>query len=183
MMGFVFYPKSPRYAEPLDEEALHALPKRILKIGVFVNASLDEILTVVKKYSLSGVQLHGAESDELCYTLKAAGLLVIKAFSISEVADFKQTDDYEGTCDFFLFDTKTPVYGGSGKKFDWDVLSAYTGETRFLLSGGISAEDAEAIRQFTHSKLSGVDLNSRFEIEPGYKDIVLLDSFIKRLKE
>ena len=181
MMGFIFYPKSPRYAEPLDVEVLQALPKRIMKIGVFVNASLDEILTVVKKYSLNGVQLHGTDSEEVCYTLKSVGLLVLKAFAISEAADFKATEEYEGSCDFFLFDTKTPAHGGSGQKFDWSVLSAYDGDTRFLLSGGISADDAEAIRQIDHPLLAGVDLNSKFEMSPGLKDVERLSKFIKQL--
>jgi len=182
MMGFIFYPKSPRYAEPLDENVLKALPKRILKIGVFVNAPLDDVLEAVKKYALSGVQLHGSEPDEMCYTLRAAGLIVIKAFAISEAADFKATDDYEGTCDFFLFDTKTPAHGGSGQKFDWSVLSAYGGDTRFLLSGGISADDAEAISRINHPKLFGVDLNSKFEISPGLKDVEILGGFLKEIR-
>lgn len=182
MMGFIFYPKSPRYAEPLDEKALQTLPKRIMKIGVFVNASLDEILTVVKKYSLNGVQLHGTEREEVCYTLKSVGLLVLKAFAISEAADFKAAEEYEGSCDFFLFDTKTPAHGGSGQKFDWSVLSAYDGDTRFLLSGGISVDDAEVIRQINHPLLAGVDLNSKFEMSPGLKDVEMLKEFLKELR-
>jgi phosphoribosylanthranilate isomerase len=181
-MGFIFYPKSPRYAEPLDEKVLKALPKRILKIGVFVNETLDDILSVVKKYSLQGVQLHGTESYDLCYTLKAAGLVVIKAFAISQVRDFKVTEDYEGTCDFFLFDTKTAVHGGSGIKFDWSVLSVYEGATRFLLSGGITVDDVDIIKQIHHTKLAGVDLNSKFELKPGLKDTALLEVFVKGVK-
>lgn len=182
MMGFIFYPKSPRYAGSLDEKALQALPKRIMKIGVFVNASLDEILTLVKKYSLNGVQLHGTEPEEVCYTLRSVGLLVLKAFAISEAGDFKATEEYEGSCDFFLFDTKTPAHGGSGQKFDWSVLSAYEGDTRFLLSGGISIDDAEAIRQINHPLLAGIDLNSKFEVSPGLKNVELLNEFIRQLR-
>ncbi|MDP4239151.1 MAG: phosphoribosylanthranilate isomerase [Bacteroidota bacterium] len=182
-MGFIFYPKSPRYAEPQDEKVLQVLPRKIMKIGVFVNETLDEILSVVKKYSLQGVQLHGTEPDDLCYTLRAAGLIVIKAFAISGTTDFKATDDYEGTCDFFLFDTKTPAHGGSGVKFDWSVLSAYVGGTRFILSGGISVDDLESIKQINHPKLAGVDLNSKFEVWPGEKDVALLEAFISGLKE
>ncbi|ADQ81024.1 phosphoribosylanthranilate isomerase [Paludibacter propionicigenes WB4] len=180
-MGFIFYPKSPRYAEPLDMEALKALPRRILKIGVFVNASLDDMLTAIKKYALNGVQLHGTESEDICYTLKMAGLLVFKAFPVAEVSDFDATDRYEGTCDFFLFDTKTKEYGGSGVKFDWRMLESYKGETAFLLSGGISADDADAIRAINHPKFTGIDLNSKFEVEPGLKDIDLLKSFLKEI--
>lgn len=182
-MGFIFYPKSPRYAEPLDVEALKTLPKRILKIGVFVNASLDDMLTAIKKYSLNGVQLHGTESEDICYTLRMAGLLVFKAFPVAEVSDFDATDRYEGTCDFFLFDTKTKEYGGSGVKFDWRMLESYKGETPFLLSGGISADDADAIRAINHPKFTGIDLNSKFEVSPGLKDIDLLKSFLKEIRK
>ncbi len=181
-LGFIFYPKSPRYAEPLDVELMKSLPRSILKIGVFVNETQDNILEIVKKYHLQGVQLHGSESEELCYTLKSIGLLVFKAFPIAEAADFKATEDYEGACDFFLFDTKTPTHGGSGIKFDWSILSEYKGETRFLLSGGISVEDADAIKQLNHPQLVGVDLNSRFEIKPGLKNVEVLNQFIKKMK-
>ncbi|MFZ4455174.1 MAG: phosphoribosylanthranilate isomerase [Bacteroidales bacterium] len=180
-LGFIFYPKSPRYAEPLDVEAMNSLPRSVLKIGVFVNESLDDILETVKKYSLHGVQLHGSESEEMCYTFKSAGLLVFKAFSIAEPADFDLTEEYEGTCDFYIFDTKTPQHGGSGQKFDWTMLSAYQGNTRFLLSGGITADDADAIKAIDHPKLWGVDLNSRFEVEPGRKDAEKLRNFLRSL--
>lgn len=181
MMGFIFYPKSPRYAEPLDEEFMHSFPRNVLKIGVFVNEELDDMLEVVKKYNLNGVQLHGAESEDLCYTFRQAGLLTLKAFSIAEAADFDKTDDYEGTCDLYVFDTKTPQHGGSGKKFDWNILSAYQGNTPFLLSGGIGPDDAEAIKAVNHPMLRGVDLNSRFETEPGRKDSALLKSFFQEI--
>lgn len=180
-LGFIFYPKSPRYAEPLDVETMNSLPRSVLKIGIFVNESLDDILEIVKKYSLHGVQLHGSESEEMCYTFKSAGLLVLKAFSIAEPEDFDLTEEYEGTCDFYVFDTKTPQHGGSGQKFDWSILSAYQGNTRFLLSGGITADDADTIKAIDHPKLWGVDLNSRFEVEPGRKDAEKLSSFIGKL--
>jgi len=180
-MGFIFYPKSPRYAEPLDAEFLSTLPRSVLKIGVFVNEELDDILDVVKKYNLNGVQLHGSEPEDLCYTFKQAGLLTLKAFSIAEASDFDITEEYEGTCDLYVFDTKTPQHGGSGKKFDWNILSAYQGNTPFLLSGGIGPDDAEAIKAIDHPMLRGIDLNSRFEIEPGRKDASLLESFLKEI--
>ncbi len=180
-MGFIFYPKSPRYAEPLDVDFMLSIPRSVLKIGVFVNEELDDMLEVVKKYNLNGVQLHGSESEDLCYTFKSAGLLTLKAFSIAEEADFDKTEDYEGTCDLYVFDTKTPAHGGSGKKFDWSILSAYQGNTPFLLSGGIGPDDAEAIKVIDHPMLRGVDLNSRFEIEPGRKDASRLEEFLKSL--
>ncbi len=181
LMGFIFYPKSPRYAEPLDVDFMLSFPRNVLKIGVFVNEELDDILEVVKKYNLNGVQLHGSESEELCYTFKSTGLLTLKAFSIAEPEDFDKTEDYEGTCDLYVFDTKTPQHGGSGRKFDWNILSAYQGRTPFLLSGGIGPDDAEAIKAIDHPMLRGVDLNSRFETKPGLKDSSLLRSFFQEI--
>lgn len=177
-MGFIFYPKSPRYAEPLDIDALNELPESIKKIGVFVNADLEDILTIVYKYNLNGVQLHGAENVAVCKHIKDLGLLVLKAFPIADAHNFNVTKTYEGACDFFLFDTKTDAYGGSGLKFDWSILDAYTGDTDFLLSGGIAADDFLAISKINHLRFAGIDLNSKFEITPGLKDLKLLEGFL-----
>lgn len=181
-MGFIFYPKSPRYAEPLDLTTLNALPTGIKKIGVFVNEDLENILTIVYKYKLDGVQLHGAENTDICQKLKEAGLIVLKAFPIAEAYNFKVTKKYEGTCDYFLFDTKTDAYGGSGIKFDWQMLDEYNGETPFLLSGGIAPDDAEAILKIEHPKMAGIDLNSKFEVSPGLKNLEVLRGFINEIK-
>ncbi len=182
-MGFIFYPKSPRYAEPLDLETLQSLPKSIKKIGVFVNESLENILTIVYKYNLDGVQLHGSENVEICRKLKDTGLLVLKAFPIADAYNFNVTKNYEGACDYFLFDTKTEAYGGSGVKFDWSILNEYKGETPFLLSGGIAADDAEAILEIEHPKFAGIDLNSKFEVSPGLKNVELLKGFMKEIRK
>ena len=181
-MGFIFYPKSPRYAEPLDITALDALPPSIKKIGVFVNESKENILTIGYKYKLDGVQLHGSELVDMCRELKKLGYIVIKAFPIAEAYNFRVTKGYEGVCDYFLFDTKTESYGGSGVKFNWQILKEYKGETPFLLSGGIEADDAEAILKIEHPKFAGIDLNSKFEIKPGLKNISLLKEFISHFK-
>jgi phosphoribosylanthranilate isomerase len=180
-MGFIFYPKSPRYVARLDKAALNSIPKSIKKIGVFVNEDVEKILTQVYKYDLDGVQLHGAELVEVCEELHDAGLIVIKAFSISEACNFKVTKAYQGVCDYFLFDTKTDVYGGSGVKFNWAILDEYQGETSFLLSGGIAADDMKAIKKIDHPKFAGIDLNSRFELSPGLKDVDLLRGFLGKL--
>jgi phosphoribosylanthranilate isomerase len=182
-MGFIFYPKSPRYAEPLDVESLKSLPKSIKKIGVFVNEELENILTIVYKYNLDGVQLHGSENVADCHKLKETGLIVLKVFPIADAYNFKVTKAYEGSCNFFLFDTKTETYGGSGVKFDWSMLAEYTGETPFLLSGGIAADDALAILEINHPKFAGIDLNSKFEISPGFKNVKLLNEFLQALKQ
>jgi len=182
-MGFIFYPKSPRYAEPLDVAVLSAIPSDIKKIGVFVNESLEDILTIAHTYKLDGIQLHGAELVNMCKELKEVGYIVIKAFPVAEAYNFKVTKAYEGACDYFLFDTKTDAFGGSGLKFDWSMLNEYTGETPFLLSGGIAADDAEAILEIVHPKFTGIDLNSKFEVKPGEKNVELLRGFLKELRK
>lgn len=182
MMGFIFYPKSPRYAELLDIATLRTLPSSIKKIGVFVNENLENILTIATKYELDGVQLHGSELVEMCTKLRKAGYIVIKAFPIAEAYNFKVTKAYEGVCDYFLFDTKTDAYGGSGIKFNWGMLDEYKGETPFLLSGGIAADDAEAILKIDHPKFVGIDLNSKFEVSPGLKNIEVLKQFTRTIK-
>ena len=181
-VGFIFYPKSPRYAEPLSPEVLDVIPASIKKIGVFVNEDLENILTIVYKYKLNGVQLHGSEMVSMCAQLKEAGLIVIKAFPIAEAINFIPAKRYEGVCDYFLFDTKTDAYGGSGLKFNWEMLDEYSGETPYFLSGGIAADDVEAILKINHPKFTGVDLNSKFEIRPGEKSVELLSAFLKKLR-
>ena len=176
-MGFIFYTKSPRYAEPLDISVLNSLPESIKKIGVFVNEDIEDILTIVYKYNLDGVQLHGSENVDVCKKLKDTGLLVIKAFPVTDANNFKVTKAYEGVCDYFLFDTKTDAYGGSGLKFNWNILNMYKGKTPFLLSGGIAPDDEEAILKIEHPKFAGIDLNSKFEVKPGLKNIELLREF------
>ena len=182
-MGFIFYPKSPRYTEPLDIATLNALPASIKKIGVFVNEDLENVLTIATKYNLDGVQLHGNELESMCKELHKSGFIVIKAFPIAEAYNFKVTKKYEGTCDYFLFDTKTDAYGGSGVKFNWRMLNEYVGETSFLLSGGIAPDDAEAILKIEHPKFAGIDLNSKFEVKPGEKNVEELKFFLREIRK
>lgn len=180
-MGFIFYPKSPRYAEPLDGKALSFLSPKTKKIGVFVNENMENILTIAYRYKLDGMQLHGSELEDMCSKLKSLRYTVIKAFPIAEAYNFKVTKAYEEVCDYFLFDTKTEGYGGSGIKFNWQILKEYKGETPFLLSGGIESDDIEALQKIDHPKLAGIDLNSKFELKPGLKDVPLLKEFISKL--
>lgn len=181
-IGFIFYPNSLRFVEPFDVNVLQIIPPEIKKVGVFVNESLENILTIAHKYKLDVLQLHGSELVEMCMELKTAGFIVLKAFPIAEAYNFKVTKSYEGVCDYFLFDTKTEGYGGSGLKFNWEILKQYVGNTPFLLSGGIAADDAEAILKINHAKFAGIDVNSKFEISPGLKDISSLNVFIGELK-
>ncbi|MDR1876453.1 MAG: phosphoribosylanthranilate isomerase [Flavobacteriaceae bacterium] len=184
-MGLIFYPKSPRYAGDLNPEALEILPGRTWLVGVFVNEDPYSLSEKITTYKLDYVQLHGEESVEYCKQIKKKNPLVfiIKAFNVSEVSDFSETEKYKNVCDYFLFDTKTSQHGGSGEKFDWSILDSYRGKTPFFLSGGISSEDADEIKQIRHPKLYGLDLNSRFELEPGLKNIQLIDKFVKILRD
>ena len=182
-MGFIFYPNSPRYVGQLDAVSLTSLPTSIKKTGVFVNENLENILTAISKYNLDAVQLHGADNKKLCRKIsQEAKTMVIKVFPIMDASNFRVTGDYEEVADYFLFDTKTDLYGGSGQKFNWNILQEYKGNKPFLLSGGIGADDVKAIRKIEHPKMIGVDLNSRFEIKPGLKNVALLSQFIEELK-
>ena len=151
------------------------------KVGVFVNATIESMMEKASAYKLDYLQLHGNESPEDCHTLQKRGYSLIKTFPIASKEDFKKTKEYEGRVDYFLFDTRCEGYGGSGKRFDWSILTEYKGETPFLLSGGIRPENAEAIRNFRHPRFAGIDLNSGFEIEPGLKDVDKLKNFIQQI--
>ena len=183
-MGFIFYQNSPRFAKNLDVSLLNALPASIKKAGVFVNENLENILTCIHKYDLDAVQLHGADNKKLCLEIKEeAKTMVIKVFPIMASYNLKVTKDYEDAADLFLFDTKTDLHGGSGQKFNWNILHDYQGEKNFLLSGGISADDVKAIRKIEHPRMIGVDLNSKFEIRPGLKNAALIRQFIEELNK
>lgn len=178
LIGFIFYPKSPRYVA----EKPYYLPSSAKRVGVFVNETLDTITSIANLYELDFIQLHGNESPEECRNLRKTGKKIIKVFSISSKNDLSATKNYEGVCDYFLFDTKCPDYGGSGKQFDWSVLENYTGNTPFLLSGGIDIDSIDALKVFQHPQLAGYDLNSKFEISPALKDIALIERFLSVLK-
>jgi phosphoribosylanthranilate isomerase len=182
-MGFVFYPESPRYmAQPLG---FKNFPFDVKRVGVFVNEQKDIVRKTSLKNLIQVIQLHGSELPSYCRVLQLDGFEVMKAFSIDSERRFpvKKVRLYEKCCDYFLFDTRTSGYGGSGRKFDWDMLSDYRGDVPFLLSGGISPDDVEAIKAFSHPMFMGIDLNSCFEISPGYKDTALLQSFIEEIRK
>lgn len=185
-MGFIFYARSPRFAGSLSPDEIskeRAVREPPVRVGVFVDATPEYMMEMGNKYALGYLQLHGNESPDTCYALQKRGYAVIKAFSIADKEDLKLTADYEGRADYFLFDTKCNGYGGSGKQFDWSVLTAYKGQTPFLLSGGINPDSVEVIRNFHHPKLAGLDLNSGFETAPGLKDIEKLKTFIDKIKK
>jgi phosphoribosylanthranilate isomerase len=172
MMGFIFWPKSSRYVS----ERPAYLPQRAQRVGVFVDEDVEQVRRTAADYALDYIQLHGAERP--AYVGQLREWRIIKAFNIATVHDFAQTKPYEGLVDYFLFDAKGKSVGGNGEKFDWDVLQAYAGGTPFLLSGGIGPDDAERVKAFHHPQCVGIDLNSRFDKEPGLKDIIKLKTFL-----
>lgn len=179
-IGLIFHPGSPRYiSDPANLTFLNNLAKRPLTVGVFVNPHLGEIFRVTKILNINIIQLHGSETPDFCQELREYGFMVMKTFGIHNDFNFRHTDPYQNKVDYFLFDTRSPKLGGTGEKFDWDLLKEYRGETSFLLSGGISA-DTQCIPK--HRQLLGVDLNSRFETAPGIKDIGLLQKFFKQFR-
>ena len=177
-MGFIFFEKSPRN---FDAE-IPEMDKGIKKTGVFVDASLDFVLEKVKKNQLQAVQLHGKESPEFCAALKVEDLEIIKVFSVKDSFDFSNLQQYEGKVDFFLFDTKGKAKGGNGVAFDWEVLKKYPSETPFFLSGGIGLEEVGRLKDFEFPKtFYGIDVNSRFELEPGFKNLETLKELRKTI--
>lgn len=182
-MGFIFYPKSPRYVGlKFSKNTLETIPKRIVKTAVFVNESVENIMKIVKNYGFEAVQLHGNETPEMCKQLKEQKLTVFKTFAIEENFDFKTLIPYQTHCDYFLFDTKTPAFGGSGKSFDWILLLQYPLETPFFLSGGLGVENLEAILKLKHEKLYGLDFNSKLEKAPGLKDILMIKKVLGTIR-
>lgn len=166
----------------LKPEELALIPKDIRKVGVFVNETTGYITSLAREYGLDTVQLHGKESPEDCLALKNEGFTVIKVFGIGEAMKWDITDAYTAVCDLFLFDTASSSHGGTGRRFDWSVLEGYSGDTPFLLSGGIGPENVEELQLFSHATFAGVDVNSRFETAPGIKDAGLLGQFVSRLR-
>lgn len=181
-IGFIFYPQSKRYADKLESKVLQALPPSIKKTGVFVNASLEEIAEKIEQFKLDAVQLHGQETPEFCKQLKPFNIEIIKAFGVNNDFDFGSLENFDSVCDYFLFDTKTDMHGGSGKTFDWSILKRYTLNKPYFLSGGLSAENIREIKSINDSRLFALDLNSRFELQPGLKDIEKLTTVFNEIK-
>lgn len=182
-MGFIFYFKSSRFVEMMAFYIAQRLRLQgIEPVAVFVNPSVAYVQHIHDKYGITHIQLHGRETPEMCLELKEKGFKVLKAISVSKADDVKNAALYDNHCDFLLFDTKSGLPGGSGKKFDWSVLNQYQGNTPFFLSGGIGPNDVEQLKQFQHPRWYGIDVNSCFEIKPAYKDAELLKSFLQTLK-
>ena len=180
-IGFIFWSESSRFVDkktpPLD--------KKIIKTGVFVDATFDYILNKIKDHQLDAVQLHGQESSSYCKVIKDYGLKVIKSFSIKNTFDFNTLENYENSCDYYLFDTKGKLPGGNGFTFDWKILNEYPSQKPFFLSGGIGVDNLNEIKKLVKTKLPihAIDVNSKFETAPGNKNIELLKKFKKEIDE
>ena len=183
-MGMIFWPRSSRHVADLS--AANAIPCGIERVGVFVDQSCEDIIDIAEKCRLDVIQLHGKESRESILVLRGRlrkGVRLMKAISVGATDDIGKASEYEDIVDYLLFDTKCTTVGGSGKQFDWSVLDEYNGSTPFLLSGGIGPDDAEAVSLFRHPLMMGIDLNSRFETAPAYKDVEKLSSFINEINK
>lgn len=180
-LGLIFFPGSKRYVESLDADYVRQF-SGTKKTGVFVDAELDEVRDRVARFGLQAVQLHGSENAGYCALVKALGVETIKAFGISEGFDWGQLTSYADAVDYYLFDTKTPDYGGSGRSFDWDLLSGYEQDKSFLLSGGLKLENLQEALALADERLYGLDLNSKFESQPGLKDLALLTKAFQTIR-
>ena len=180
-LGFIFWAPSSRYVN----QSTPTLTEEIKKIGVFVDATLDYIETIIKEHQLQAVQLHGNETSAYCKQIQYLGIEVIKAFSIQNDFDFSELKAYENSCDFFLFDTKGELPGGNGYCFDWSILKAYPSKKPFFLSGGIGIENVEELQKLlkTNLPIYAIDVNSKFESAPGIKKVNELRQFKKELYE
>jgi len=181
-IGLIRYERSPRYASNLVDAGLESLPETILKTGVFVNESAENVAQLISKYNLNAIQLHGNESADFAVAFKNK-VVVLKAFGLDENFDFNCLENYVGSVDFFLFDTKTAAHGGSGETFNWSTLNEYKLNVPFFLSGGLSLENLHEIKNIKHPQFYGVDLNSRFETLPGLKDIEKLKKAFAIVKQ
>lgn len=180
-MGFIFYPLSPRYISGVSVELLKYVPATIKTTGVFVDEELEKVKELVFRHQLKAVQLHGKENVPYCAAFHETGIEVIKAFGIHADFDFNRLEAYLPVVDYFLFDTQTLAHGGSGRHFDWRLLEKYPWQKPYFLSGGIELNDAEQLKEIRDERLYAVDVNSRFELAPGLKDVDKLRTFLKKL--
>lgn len=176
-MGIIRYSKSKRVVDDIQKEKVALQTMNKGTVGVYVNETFEKILQDVIPLQLDVIQLHGDENPAFAKALLEIDIKIFKAFQITEEFDFDSLKEWEELADqyvgklFFLFDTATPNYGGSGKKFNWSILDSYKGEVPFLLSGGISKDDVAIVKDIKHKMFLGVDLNSKFETAPGVKNI------------
>jgi len=188
LAGFIFYEKSPRYVKKKINAALmKKIGGRIAKVGVFVNMGFEELMQTVEEYRLDMVQLHGDETERFCERV-ANYVTVIKAFRLSDNDPIEwMLRPYSDCCDMYMFDTLGAGYGGTGKKFEWNVLKGMNLDKLYFLSGGIEPGDEEKLIEFAASpegrKLFVADINSKFELPAGVKDMKKIKEFVLNLKK
>lgn len=181
-VGFIFFKESPRYVSDKSFLLSLDLKDKSKTVGVFVNCPMNEVKELVALYQLDLVQLHGDETLEYVRELSFSGIKIIKAFQINEDFDWDRLENYSPYVQYFLFDTATKQYGGSGLKFNWDHLVNYRISIPFFLSGGISINDVESIADLNLPQLHGIDINSKFETRPGFKDVELVNQMINKVR-
>jgi|KBSMisStaDraftv2_1062788.scaffolds.fasta_scaffold39961_5 phosphoribosylanthranilate isomerase len=185
--GLIFYKDSPRYmGNKITGKQIKDADFDIKKVGVFVDPGYSELLDAIDEYGLDIVQLHGNETPEMCEELSAE-VEVIKAFRIpgDKAIDIDEmVADYDAVCDYYLFDTAglKESFGGTGQQFDWGILKKAKIEKPFFLSGGIGSDDAAKIKTFSHPDFFAIDVNSRFELSPGLKDMAAILKFLQAFK-
>lgn len=179
-LGNIFFDKSPR---SISQSGIKLSVNPAKKVGVFVKESIEAIKTKMIEHRFDVIQLHGVSSNDICKSLKTLGVEVWRVFPITDDFDFSELENFPDA-DFFLFDTKTDKHGGSGKKFDWSLLNSIDKQSpkKYFLAGGIGPGDAQEIKSLNLKNLIGLDLNSKFEIEPGLKDVGLLKEFLNELR-
>ena len=182
-IGFIMFSRSPRYVGE-SFSMPHDLPEEIRKVGVYVNSSIESVLQTADKFDFNAIQLHGDETVQYCQELKRAyNGQIFKAIRVKDKIDLTELEQYASTVDFFLFDTQSSKYGGTGKRFNWKVLEDYNLDVPYFLSGGIDVESLDDLHRLDLSKLQALDINSRFEVSPGLKDIQMLKEFQRRFAE
>lgn len=179
-LGFIFYRESPRFVG--DDFEMPKISRLIRKVGVFVNATTEEILAKAVVHDLDFVQLHGHESIEQCQELRQHNTLIIKAFSLDDKFNFQLAKSYHGAVDYFLFDTKGKLFGGNATRFDWSVLERYDQQTPFFLSGGLKPEHMEEVKALTNMNIHAIDINSGVEISPALKDVSKVEQVITAMR-
>ena len=182
-MGFIFYPNSPRYVGQRWTGPGANFPSSTQKIGVFVNEDLARVKLLADRYGLDYVQLHGNESPGYCRDLFQSKYRIIKAINPNFMVDDQGLNEYKPWVEFFLFDTPSKQFGGTGKRFKWTLLEQYDNEIPVFLSGGISLNNMDSIVDLKMLNLTAVDINSCFEVHPGLKDINKLQEFKIKLQQ
>ncbi|QZT35870.1 phosphoribosylanthranilate isomerase [Halosquirtibacter xylanolyticus] len=183
LLGLIQYKRSPRYVDLKDIDWELLKGTKIKPVAVFVNNPIEEIREVLLNTPITTIQLHGKESPSMCKALQNLGYTVIKALGVDSEFEWLECEKYIDNIDFFLFDTKSIQHGGTGVKFNWDLLHSYPYSTPFFLSGGISNDDLSTLKNNIHPYMIGVDVNSRFEVSPGVKEINDINTFVNHLRD